>query len=110
MARRGGDTGAPTGQWDTMPKHLDDEAVQLELRRAEPRLLVRRPGVPEVEIAVEKTSFVIGRLATEVDLVLDDESVSRRHAKLTMDGRGYFHLDDLGSQNGIRFEGRQVRR
>ena len=75
-----------------------------------PRLKVRRPGVPEVEIPIDKREFIIGRLASQVDLVLDDELVSRRHASLTANERGYFRLEDLGSQNGIKFEGRPVRR
>ena len=109
MAKRSQDAGAPTGQWDTLPQHLR-EAAEADLRRAQARLVVRRPGVPEVEIPIEKSEFFIGRAASEVDLVLDDELVSRRHARLSMDNRGYFKLDDLGSQNGIRFEGRPVRR
>jgi pSer/pThr/pTyr-binding forkhead associated (FHA) protein len=101
--------GAPTGKWETVPDHLQSDE-DAEMRQAEVRLIVRRPGVPEVEIPVEKTVFVIGRLPSEVDLVLDDELVSRRHAQLTAAGRGYFKLEDLGSQNGICFQGRPVRR
>jgi hypothetical protein len=101
--------GAPTGKWDTRPPHLGD-SEPFDIRRAEAKLKVRRPGVPEVTINLEKTEFVIGRLADEVDLVLDDDMVSRRHAKLTMDSRGYFRLEDLKSQNAIRFKNRPVRR
>jgi pSer/pThr/pTyr-binding forkhead associated (FHA) protein len=74
------------------------------------KLIVRRPNVPEVEIPLEKSEFVIGRAANEVDLTLDDEMVSRKHARLTLDGRGYFKLEDLGSRNGISYAGRVVRR
>ncbi|MFO0728108.1 MAG: FHA domain-containing protein [Myxococcota bacterium] len=101
--------GAPTGKWETLPEHLKQE-LAADLRKASPKLFVRRPGVPEVEIAIEKTEFVIGRLASAVDLVLEDDLVSRRHASLTMDERGYFRLEDLGSENGIRYQGRPVRR
>ena len=102
--------GAPTGKWETLPKHLKEASVDIVIEAARPRLLVRRPEVPEVEILLEKSEFTIGRLAAEVDLVLDDEWVSRRHARLTVDPRGYFRLEDLGSQNGLKFHGRQVRR
>lgn len=105
----GSSSGAGTGKWETRPPHLDAEEP-VDPRRAEVRLLVRRPGVPEVEIAVDKAEFLIGRQTSEVDLVLDDETVSRKHARLTMNERGYFSLVDLGSQNGIRFSGRYVRR
>jgi pSer/pThr/pTyr-binding forkhead associated (FHA) protein len=102
--------GAPTGKWDTIPEHLRGEDQPYDIRQAEAKLKVRRPGVPEVTIPLEKTAFIIGRSPNEVDLVLDDEMVSKKHAKLTMDARGYFRLEDLGSQNKIRFKNRPVRR
>ena len=105
-----GSGGAPTGMWETVPEHLEDESPKLDLERLKPRLKVRRPGVPEVEIPIDKREFVIGRLASQVDLVLEDDLVSRRHACLTANERGYFRLEDLGSQNGIKFKGRPVRR
>ncbi|MBI2373703.1 MAG: FHA domain-containing protein [Deltaproteobacteria bacterium] len=101
--------GAPTGKWETIPKHLSG-SEDLDLKKAGARFLVRRPGVKEVEIKIDKSEFVIGRQASAVDLVLDDELVSRRHAALSMDERGYFHLVDLGSRNRITFAGRPVRR
>lgn len=102
--------GAPTGQWETLPEHLKEESEALDINSLEPKLMVRRPGVPEVEIPVDKTQFIIGRSADEVDLVLDDEWVSRKHARLTMNARGYFRLDDISSRNGIKFKGRMVKR
>lgn len=101
--------GAPTAKWPAAVPEADD-GEPLDPRRAEARLLVRRPDVPEVEIPIERNEFLIGRLAAEADLVLDDDLVSRRHARLTMDSRGYFRLEDLGSKNGITYEGRMVRR
>ena len=53
---------------------------------------------------------MIGRAAAVADLVLDDDLVSRKHARLHVDPRGYFRLEDLGSINGIRFAERTVRR
>ncbi len=102
------DAGAPTGKWPTLPPHLTEPTSAAPIESA--RLVVRRPGVPEVEIPIEKDELVIGRKAADVDLALDDELVSRRHASLTMDARGYFKLQDLGSKNGISFAGRTVRR
>lgn len=80
------------------------------MSQADARLTVKRPNVPDVEIPLERTEFIIGRKASEVDLALDDEMVSRRHARLTMDSRGYFKLEDLGSRNGITYAGRTLRR
>jgi ABC transport system ATP-binding/permease protein len=52
---------------------------------------------------------VIGR-AAECDVVLDDDSVSRRHAELYRDERGLYRLRDLGSANGTFVDGRQARK
>lgn len=102
--------GAPTGKWATTPEHLKRSGDASDLARQRARLLVRRPNVPEVEIPLEKSEFVIGRQTSDVDLTLDDDLVSRRHARLTVDARGYFRLEDLGSRNGIVYQGRTVRR
>ncbi len=101
--------GAPTGKWESIPKHLSG-AVEHDLKKAGARFLVRRPGVKEVEVKIDKSEFIIGRQASQVDLVLDDDLVSRKHASLSMDERGYFKLQDLDSRNGITFQGRTVRR
>jgi pSer/pThr/pTyr-binding forkhead associated (FHA) protein len=99
--------GAPTGKWPSIPGHVDEAKVE---PKREIKLLVRRPGLPEITLTIDKDEFVIGRSAGEVDLVLDDDLVSRRHASLTRDERGYFKLTDLGSKNGIRYAERTVRR
>lgn len=100
--------GAPTGKWASLPTRLEEGRFDLAATAA--RLVVRRPDLPPVEIPLEKAEFLIGRSAAEVDLALDDDRVSRRHACLSCDDRGYFKLEDLGSRNGIRYAGRQVRR
>ena len=103
------DHGAPTSKWRALPGHLDQER-DFDLRTSGAQLVVRRPDVPDVTITVEKTELVIGRDVDDVDLTLDDELVSRRHARLMVDERGYFTLEDLGSTNGIEYAGRPVRR
>lgn len=104
------DAGAPTKVWTSLPPEVQPKSGAGDLRAAGARLLVRRPGVPEVEITLDRSEFVIGRQASDVDLVVEDELVSRKHARLFVDERGYFRLEDLGSQNGIEFTGRPVRR
>jgi hypothetical protein len=98
-------SGAPTAKFE-----VAEEVQPFDLSRSGAKLLVRRPDVPEVEIPIEKNEFLIGRLAAEVDLCLDEDLVSRKHAVLTHDDRGYFQLKDLGSKNGISYQGRMVRR
>jgi len=44
----------------------------------------------------------------ECDVVLDDESVSREHAELARDLRGFYRLRDLGSANGTFLDGKPV--
>lgn len=57
--------------------------------------------------AVNKPQFVIGRGANETDLLIVDTNVSRRHAQVVLH-QGYFFIQDLGSTNGVRFEGSRV--
>jgi hypothetical protein len=50
--------------------------------------------------------LVIGR-ASECNLVLDDALVSRRHARIFVEG-GKAQIEDLGSANGVRVNGERV--
>ncbi|MEO1335713.1 MAG: FHA domain-containing protein, partial [Myxococcota bacterium] len=74
------------------------------------RLTVSRPDVPDVEIELKADEFVIGRATQGVDLTLEDDLVSRKHAKLSVKDNGYVMLEDLGSKNGITYSERTVRR
>lgn len=49
--------------------------------------------------SIEKTTVSIGKRKDEVDIVLEDSSVSRLHARITREGEEY-HLEDLNSTNG----------
>lgn len=49
------------------------------------------------------TELVIGR-GEEANFILDDPTVSRKHAAVWFEG-GTYHVRDLGSVNGIRIEG-----
>jgi hypothetical protein len=51
-------------------------------------------------------AYVVGR-HLDCDLVLDDESVSRRHASLRLDGDRWL-ISDLGSRNGTHVNGWRV--
>lgn len=53
-------------------------------------------------------AFVIGRDEGS-DLRVDDARVSRRHARIFADD-GIWHIEDLGSRNGTRLDGRLVSR
>jgi pSer/pThr/pTyr-binding forkhead associated (FHA) protein len=59
------------------------------------------------KIPVNKDEFVIGRSAKAADLPIKDGNISRRHAAVVYQG-GSYYIKDLGSTNGIEFEGRQI--
>jgi hypothetical protein len=55
---------------------------------------------------VEEGETVVGR-ETDVDLVLPNNSVSRKHAKLIREG-DELRVQDLGSRNGVQVNGNRV--
>jgi DNA-binding NtrC family response regulator len=91
-------------------------------RRPEDATLVTEeiaPGGPEPRVLVvvgrsalsahalpDRGSLVLGR-SRAADVVIDDRSVSRRHARLTLDGRR-IAIADLDSANGTRIGHRPV--
>jgi pSer/pThr/pTyr-binding forkhead associated (FHA) protein len=69
-------------------------------------LALRGPGGEEVLRTLDRPFAVIGR-APALDVTLDGEGVSRRHAMLqVIDGRPF--LLDLQSRSGLRWSGGQV--
>jgi RNA polymerase sigma factor (sigma-70 family) len=58
------------------------------------------------ELSIPLRAFVVGR-GRDADVQLDDESVSRRHAKLQVQ-EGFAAIEDLGSQNGTFINGKPI--
>jgi len=56
---------------------------------------------------VNKEEFVIGRGSKTADLPIKDGNISRRHAAIVLQN-GAFYMKDLGSTNGIEFNGERV--
>jgi pSer/pThr/pTyr-binding forkhead associated (FHA) protein len=52
--------------------------------------------------------IVIGR-SSELDMVLVEDMVSRKHAKITVGGDGKISIEDLGSTNGTFVNGEKVK-
>ena len=50
-------------------------------------------------IPLQKLPITVGKLAGAVDLVLDEQSISRLHARISRDGNRFF-ITDLNSTNG----------
>ena len=66
---------------------------------------VRRADGTVVEVGA---SFSIGR-GVQNNLVIEDPSVSRRHAMINRDGAGVLWLVDLGSSNGVLHNGLRIK-
>jgi pSer/pThr/pTyr-binding forkhead associated (FHA) protein len=58
---------------------------------------------------ITTAEIAVGR-AVDNDIVLDDPSLSRKHAKLFRKGRSEIDVEDLGSSNGTFVNGRKVGR
>ncbi len=56
---------------------------------------------------VNKEEFIIGRGTKSADLAIKDGNISRRHAAVIFQN-GAFYMKDLGSTNGVEYQGRRV--
>ncbi len=56
---------------------------------------------------VSKEEFILGRGTKTADLPIKDGNISRRHAAVIWQNGGWF-MKDLGSTNGVEFQGRKV--
>ena len=81
---------------------------QIEVQHVDRLVEVLGDGTVGREITLDETPLLIGR-APDSGLVLANKHVSGRHARILVDG-DHFVLEDLGSSNGIRVEGRRVTR
>ncbi len=65
------------------------------------------PEMPEFEWEVPHGSFVIGRTSENANIVIEDISISRQHAKIDVMPNSVV-LTDLGSSNGIWVDGNRL--
>ena len=72
------------------------------------RLVVTEGPLKDTVVDLNGTPLLLGR-AQDADLVLDDDYVSGRHARLFPQGSRWF-LEDLGSTNGTFVSGNQLTR
>lgn len=56
---------------------------------------------------LDRAEVVMGR-STEAEFQIEDDGISRKHAKVLADGSGAFRLMDLGSTNGTFLNGSRV--
>jgi hypothetical protein len=90
----------------TMVYSVSDR-VSEPLREPDPRRGTARLRAEGRTVVVGPSGAVIGR-SRDCDVVLDDPNVSRHHAEVRPSG-GSWIVNDLGSTNGIKLNGRRVR-
>jgi hypothetical protein len=83
------------------------ERVSEPLREPDPRRGTARLRVGSRTEIVGSAGAVLGR-SRDCDVVLDDPNVSRHHAEVRPSG-GSWIVNDLGSTNGIKLNGRRIR-
>jgi pSer/pThr/pTyr-binding forkhead associated (FHA) protein len=101
-------TEAPTQETGTLPRIPDRERHRgVTMPRLSPgRYLAIEDGDEVVLFALDRDLTHIGR-SPAADIVLDDASVSRRHALITRRGERTVILDDR-SRNGVHVNGMRV--
>ncbi|MCB9451663.1 MAG: protein kinase [Anaerolineaceae bacterium] len=67
-------------------------------------LVIMKPDGTQEHTGFEKTSVIVGR-EQGVDLLLDQHTVSRRHARIDCDKNGNLFITDLQSANGTYLDG-----
>jgi DNA-binding NtrC family response regulator/GGDEF domain-containing protein len=85
----------------------DSNAQIVELRRVV-LVLYSRGGVRVVPLPID-APVVIGR-SSRADISIDEPSLSRKHARCTLDPSSCVTVQDLGSTNGVTWAGDRVQR
>ncbi len=98
--------GVPTGDVTVVVPPPDTAPTVVVRRGPRARITISRGGTGGPFDLAER-EYSIGRSSAS-DIVLQDPSVSGRHAKLVPQGDGFL-LQDLGSMNGTSVDGADVR-
>ncbi len=69
--------------------------------------IIVNDGDGDSEFALSDQGATIGRVAKHCDIVIKVPEASRQHCRLKMEGSSWF-VEDLGSSNGTRVNGRKV--
>ena len=101
---------APTepNAYDTIFEDTNGEAELPFHLLSETSLILKVISGPNAgaEIGIEKgKTYTIGKDASSSDIVFQDMSVSRNHAKLHVSTDGVIEIEDLGSKNGTLING-----
>ena len=99
----------PPSQGDEGHTQVYSASARLVSRCASPTRAAARPACTwkaPASVTVAARGAVLGR-SRDCDVVLDDANVSRRHAEVRPSG-GSWMVNDLGSTNGIKVNGRRA--
>ena len=79
----------------------EDYGKTVYVEQAEEDNVLHKLYTPDGRVAVvlEKDNFLIGKQKEDVDMMLEDNSVSRLHARISVED-GTIYLEDLNSTNG----------
>lgn len=97
--------------YDTIFEDVESDVEMPFNLLAETPLVLKVIGGPNAgaEIGLEKgRSYLLGKDSTSCDIVFQDLSVSRNHAKITISNDGIIELEDLGSKNSTIVNGTPV--
>ena len=60
------------------------------------------------EFRLRPAGAYLGRDATQCSIIASGPTISRRHARITADSQGQYHLEDLKSTNGVYLNGTRL--
>jgi hypothetical protein len=103
LPRPSGGGGAPPGRLPTPGSPMPAPAPIAAANKARPLYLYFEGQC----YAINQDQFVIGRGSKYSDLPIKDANISRRHCAIVRRDGGYY-IKDLGSTNGVEFNGERV--
>ena len=89
----------------------DETHIDFNFLETEGRWLLKVIGGPNTgaEFALYGgTAYVIGSEAKQCDIIFHDMSISRKHAKITIDTKENAIIEDLNSRNGTFIDGQKI--
>lgn len=98
---------AASGIKPSLPRPTSSSRLPPPSSRAQPQTRPLYLCYENQWYVVDKDEFVIGRGAKYSDLPIKDANISRRHCAIVRRGADYF-IKDLGSTNGVEFNGERV--
>lgn len=99
---------------DMQTDHVDDTDQLGHLgftQRPSSRFMIKVLSGPNqgAEFGLEKNqSYILGKDPEQVDVLFQDLSVSRTHAKISLDDQGNAFIEDLKSKNGVYVNNTQI--